>query len=337
MSSITYYAGGNTSQVLKEHSLFDSQVGETVRRLGIPVCEVDSDGSLDAFLRKLSLRINLFANSDAREIVRNYLIDRDALVAVYNAGSGNAWHRRMNWMSTYIPLSDWSGVTMRKDMLLVYKNSSRSVFIGRVIGLDLSHNNMYTQKDKDNGKIAAQIGRLSELRSLNLSYNFLTGPIPNEICNLTKLEELYLHFNQLSGGISSNVGRLTHLRKLQVDHNKLTGPIPSALGDLKELEILCVHENNLDSGTMTVIRRVLRNPNGVIKGDARQMARLRRAVQRIEIEVPIPTVIANLPKLYKFYAYGNQLSGKLSAAIVERMQKNAEWQLVLQQDKVTLS
>ena len=54
----------------------------------------------------------------------------------------------------------------------------------------------------------------------------LTGEIPEEIGNLTYLEELDISDNLLTGEIPEEIGNLTYLEDLNISNNLLTGEIP---------------------------------------------------------------------------------------------------------------
>ena len=62
------------------------------------------------------------------------------------------------------------------------------------------------------GTIPSELGKLTNLKVLNLSDNELSGTIPPELGKLTNLEELYLWDNGLSGTIPSELGKLTNLK-----------------------------------------------------------------------------------------------------------------------------
>ena len=56
------------------------------------------------------------------------------------------------------------------------------------------------------GEIPKEIGKLINLKSLDIENNQLTGEIPKEIGKLRNLEELYLYNNQLTGEIPKEIG-----------------------------------------------------------------------------------------------------------------------------------
>ena len=110
-------------------------------------------------------------------------LDKDALVALYNATDGDNWLENTNWMTSGA-LSTWHGVTTDSE--------------GRVTELDLTRNQL-------KGEIPVELGNLSNLKSLDLSSNRLTGPIPAELGNLSNLESLYLGSNELTGCIPAGL------------------------------------------------------------------------------------------------------------------------------------
>ncbi len=95
------------------------------------------------------------------------------------------------------------------------------------------------------GPIPPELGQLTNLVYLVLSFNELSGPIPSELGQLTNLQSLWLSFNGLSGPIPSELGQLTNLQSLSLDDNALTGPIPPELGQLTNLQNLRLGNNQL--------------------------------------------------------------------------------------------
>ena len=88
------------------------------------------------------------------------------------------------------------------------------------------------------GEIPRELGDLSKLQGLYLSRNRLSGEIPRELGDLFDLYSLSLDNNLLTGEIPAELGYLTNLDSLHLSRNRLSGDIPNELGDLFNLEWL---------------------------------------------------------------------------------------------------
>jgi hypothetical protein len=84
-----------------------------------------------------------------------------------------------------------------------------------------------------------------DLVSIDLSYNQLTGGIPEGIASLDALINLNLSWNRLSGNIPDNLGAMQSLESLDLSMNMLSGGIPSSLSDLASLSYMDLSDNNL--------------------------------------------------------------------------------------------
>ncbi|KAK4586694.1 hypothetical protein RGQ29_023740 [Quercus rubra] len=93
--------------------------------------------------------------------------------------------------------------------------------------------------------IPREVGMMGSLTQLDLSSNFLTGPIPSSIGNLSELQQLYLDTNNIFGSIPEELGLLRKLWVVQLLNNILTGPIPTSIGKMVELSDLKLHRNKL--------------------------------------------------------------------------------------------
>mmetsp|Transcript_16765 Transcript_16765/g.46958 ORF Transcript_16765/g.46958 Transcript_16765/m.46958 type:complete len:768 (+) Transcript_16765:1-2304(+) len=97
------------------------------------------------------------------------------------------------------------------------------------------------------GSLPTQLGQLTRLDSLTLSNNKLSGSIPPELFGMSNLRMLQLTNNSLEGTIPESISDLTRLISLEVDINQLTGMLPTTLGAISTLEILNIAVNKFNS------------------------------------------------------------------------------------------
>ena len=110
---------------------------------------------------------------------------------------------------------------------------------GRVEEINYSDESLF-------GSLVPELAMLSDLVSLDMSYNAIEGPIPTEFGLMSKLRVLRLDRNDISGQIPRDVGDMLELRVVHLEWNDLTGSFPndifSRLTNLIELQL---HTNKL--------------------------------------------------------------------------------------------
>ncbi|XP_057249528.1 leucine-rich repeat receptor protein kinase HPCA1 [Beta vulgaris subsp. vulgaris] len=106
------------------------------------------------------------------------------------------------------------------------------VFLSELQILDLSYNRGLT------GSLPGDIGQLSRLTNLILLGCSLSGRIPDSIGLLQQLVSLSLNSNRFSGPVPASIGNLTNLFWLDLTDNRLTGSIPVSSGDTPGLDLL---------------------------------------------------------------------------------------------------
>ncbi len=147
--------------------------------------------------------------------------DCEVLLDVRDTLAGTA---SLNWAAG-TPIEDWEGVSVGGTPT-------------RVVGISLVNRGL-------TGTIPGELGNLSGLTYLDLSFNQLAGTIPSELSNLSKLTGLDLGGNELTGTIPSELGGLSNLTALNLSRNQLSGTIPGELGSLSNLRYLWLSQNEL--------------------------------------------------------------------------------------------
>ena len=198
----------------------------------IAVCEEEEDreGTITISGGNATQTITV-KQSGLKEILE---MEREALIAFYNATGGDNWTRNDNWCSDK-PVREWYGIITNE--------------YGRVCMLNIPSKNL-------SGSIPAELGNLSSLKQLDLENNQLSGSIPAELGNLSTIEVLDLSENQLSGSIPAELGNLSSLINLYLQGNQLTGSIPAELGNLSTIEVLNLSENQLSGSIPAEIVRL---------------------------------------------------------------------------------
>ena len=151
------------------------------------------------------------------------------------------------------------------------------------------------------GSIPGELANLTRLRVLLLSSNQLTGTIPVSLATLSNLEALDLRDNNLTGSLPVEMAGLSGLRSLSVGDNGLTGQVPTWLGGLTNLLSLSLEGNGL-SGPIPVELAALVNLRTLsLAGNS--------------LTGGIPMDLESLTYLKELYLSDNQLTGTVPAWI----------------------
>jgi hypothetical protein len=99
------------------------------------------------------------------------------------------------------------------------------------------------------GSIPTEIEDLSKLERLSLGNNELRGSLPTTLQSLTKLQHLEVFRNNLMGPILGDWTLMGKLKRLLIQSNHITGTLDSSLCTLKDLKGLDLFDNPL-SGSL---------------------------------------------------------------------------------------
>jgi len=183
---------------------------------------------------------------------------------------------------------------------------------------DLSHNLLAGDLYWDGW----HFGDFPALIYLDFSYNRLGFSLPEGLDRLTALTHLDLSDNRFDSEIPWELGTLPNLVFLSLADNQLSGVIPSWLGNLGALTYLDLH-NNLLTG---VIPAELGHLGGATKQRLSTVAPKASLSPSVSLDLSSNHLIGAIPAELGQNAYlsglqlsGNQLSGSVPIAVVERL------------------
>jgi len=177
------------------------------------------------------------------------------------------------------------------------------------------------------GRFPDEIFKLAGLKILAASYNAgFVGTLSAEIGNMSNLRELSISFSDMHGDIPSEIGNLSRLEFLSLDDNRFKGPLPRELENLSELKYLSITNTESYNGAITGplpsfktnrnLRELYLNDNrltGAVPSDLLADSLLTDApiavsVANNRITGKLPAELARFEKLH-FEAGGNRING----------------------------
>ena len=278
--------------------------------------------------------------------------DWEVLVNFYHATGGPDWVESENWLTDAL-IDNWHGVEVREGRVRSLNLSNNGLSgeipaeladldelvnlrLGGVNWLRLSMGTSVrvvtaevTEESVTNqlrGAIPPELGRLVNLRELDLAGNQLAGSIPPELGNLANLQYLALSENQLTGSIPPELGNLDNLTNLHLSGNRLTGAISPELGNLANLQYLALSGNQLtgsippELGNLGNLATLVISANQLTGSIPPELGNLVNMgyleLFRNQLTGEIPTELGNLGKLSVLSLADNQLTGEIPPELV---------------------
>ena len=193
-----------------------------------------------------------------------------------------------------------------------------------------------------------ELDGLTNLVTLALGGNQLTGEIPPSLNTLTTLKNLYLWENNLTGEIP-DLSSLTSMFELDFQKNQLTGPVPTWLNDFASIQGLWLNDNKLSGtipdlsnlqalytvelannelsgsippslGTLSELQNLILNDNQ-LTGQIPDLSGLDSLayldIAGNQLDGPIPASLGQITGLQQIYLQGNLLTGEIPAVLAE--------------------
>nr|GMD68773.1 receptor-like protein 12 [Ipomoea batatas] len=170
----------------------------------------------------------------------------------------------------------------------------------KVMSLALYGSGEFNQTLK--GTISPSLAKLKYLDTILLQYlKDLTGPFPNFLFKLPRIQTVFIIFNKLSGRIPNTIEKLTQVLSLSFHGNRFTGPIPSSVGELTQLT-----ELNFGGNLLT----------GTIPDSIRQLKKLTDlSLEKNRLSGNLPDFFDSFPELTTLKLSYNRFSGKIPGSI----------------------
>ncbi|CAH8284658.1 unnamed protein product [Eruca vesicaria subsp. sativa] len=177
-------------------------------------------------MASLSLLLSILLFSLPLSSLQDLSSDKSALLSLRSSLGG----RTLLWNTKHSTPCNWTGVSC--------DSSSNRVTALHLPGVALS------------GQIPEGIfGNLTQLRTLSLRLNALTGTLPLDLGSCSDLRRLYLQGNRFSGEIPEVLFSLSNLVRLNLGGNGFSGEISLGFRNLTRLKTLYL-ENNKLSGNL---------------------------------------------------------------------------------------
>ena len=175
------------------------------------------------------------------------------------------------------------------------------------------------------GTLPSDIGKLINLRVINLDHNDLTGTLSSQIGKLENLTELRLAFNNLDGSFPSEIGHCKQLEHIDITENNMGGTIPKELFDCRRLKVWDFYLNDFTGTIPTeishlqdlwLLRLNSNNLSGKIPSEIGQLPSLDQMWLAFnDLTGTLPEEIGNLSSLTWLVANNNRLTGTIPDAL----------------------
>lgn len=256
------------------------------------------------------IKLNAETETDKERAQQRYI-----LCVFYYATNGEYW-KTNNWLDSKRSECEWTG--------LICRNTTEDTNSTNIVtDINLRDNNI-------TGPIQKEIASLSNLNVLNLTNNFITGTIPDNIFNMMdELVAFKVENNFLTGTIpplksTTRIGTTassfsSKLEKLKVGNNKLVGKVPF----FPSLKKLWISNNTLESfdimyttslPSLVEIRAYSNSLTGTlpIEWNGPNLTKLDLGINNLT--GTIPQYIWNMPVLKHLYLDHNNFTGTLPAS-----------------------
>jgi Leucine-rich repeat (LRR) protein len=254
-------------------------------------------------------------------------VELEALQQLFAATNGANWANTQRndhvWVSgSGISSEDTSiGPRLKRASIIDFSTwYGVTVTNGDVTGLNLTRNRLA-------GQLPEELGNLTALQELRLAENQLTAGLPNSMGNLTQLTVLELHRNTLSDRLPEGAYYWQNLQTLNLAQNKFSGELTSLLLHWPQLRYLNLEHNKFaellpTASTLPKYLEFIDVSHNSFSGHWLmgwgQLAKLTYLDLSVnQLSGGLPADWSDAPSLQELYLAGNRFSGPIPAARVK--------------------
>ncbi|XP_022893704.1 probable LRR receptor-like serine/threonine-protein kinase At1g56140 [Olea europaea var. sylvestris] len=215
-----------------------------------------------------------------------------------------------------------NGTTCRITELRVYALDVAGPIPNELWNLTLL-DNLDLRENYLTGPLPAFLGNLTRMQYIYFPSAGVSGPIPRTVSNLTSLQNMWASDNELTGQIPDFIGSWSNLISLRFQGNSFQGPIPPSFSNLTSLNDLRISDLSNGSSTLdlagsmkSLSTLILRNNN--ISGSLSSNFGEYQSLTLLDLSFNsltgrIPDSLFNLSSLSNLYLGNNKFTGPLPA------------------------